>query len=155
MRIALLEPDIPQNAAAILRLGACLGVPVDLIEPLGFRLGNAAMRRVGMDYLDRAETAVHRSFAAFDAWRRAERRRLVLATRHGSTAHVRFAFAADDVLLFGRESAGAPEAVHAVADARIAVPLRPGIRSLNLATAAAIVVAEALRQHDRFSAEAA
>lgn len=108
-----------------------------------------------MDYVDRAAMTVHRSFAAFEHWRRAEGRRLVLATRHAEIAHCRFAFAADDVLLFGRESAGAPPSVHALADARIAVPLRSGARSLNLATAAALMVGEALRQHDRFPAIAA
>lgn len=148
MILALYCPDIAQNTGTCLRTGACLGVPVHLIEPAGFPVGSAAFRRAGMDYIDAVDFVRHASFAAFEAWRRAEQRRLVLFTTRASVPCHRFAFRADDVLLFGRESAGAPEEVHAAADARVVIPLRPGLRSLNVAVAAGIAVAEALRQTD-------
>jgi len=143
MRLALYQPDIPQNAGALLRLGGCLGVPVDIIEPCGFVMGDRQLRRAGMDYLALAEWRRHASWDSFLAERRG---RLVLLTTKGSERYDRFAFAADDTLLLGRESAGAPEEVHRAADARLRVPLRPGARSLNVALAAAIVLGEALRQ---------
>jgi tRNA (cytidine/uridine-2'-O-)-methyltransferase len=146
MRLALFQPDIPQNAGALLRLGACLGVPVDIIEPCGFVLDDRRLRRAGMDYLALAEWRRHASWDAFLAERRAAGGRLLLLTTRGSLRYDRFAFAADDTLLLGRESAGAPEAVHRAADARLRVPLRAGARSLNVALAAAIVLGEALRQ---------
>jgi tRNA (cytidine/uridine-2'-O-)-methyltransferase len=144
MRLALYEPDIPQNTAAILRLGACLGVAVDLIEPLGFLWEDRRLKRAGMDYLDRVEHRRHASWARFTAERGAGR--LVLLTTRGAVAYQRFAFRADDTLLLGRESSGVPETVHAAADARLAIPLQPGLRSLNVALAAAVVLGEALRQ---------
>ncbi len=149
MRLALYQPDIPQNTGAILRLGACLGVAVDIIEPCGFKFDDRRLRRVGMDYLDQVAVCRHRSWAAF---RRAGEAggRLILLTTRGACPHTEFAFAADDVLLLGRESAGVPDSVHAAADARLRVPMRPGLRSLNLALAAAIVLAEALRQTNGF-----
>jgi tRNA (cytidine/uridine-2'-O-)-methyltransferase len=143
MRLALFEPDIPQNAGAILRLGACLGVAVDIIEPAGFVLGDRRMRRAGMDYLAQGDLLRHDSWAAFAA---RPRGRLVLLTTQGALAYHRFAFRPDDTLLFGRESEGVPEAVHRAADARVRIPLRPGLRSLNVALAAALVLGEALRQ---------
>ena len=147
MRLALYQPDIPQNTGAILRLGACLGVAVDIIEPCGFVLDDRRLRRVGMDYLDKVAVRRHRSWAAF---RGAAAGRLILLTTRSACPHTGFAFAADDVLLLGRETAGVPDAVHDAADARLRVPMRPGLRSLNLALAAAIVLAEALRQTNGF-----
>jgi tRNA (cytidine/uridine-2'-O-)-methyltransferase len=145
MRLALYQPDIPQNAGAVLRLGACLGVAVDIIEPCGFVLSDRRLKRAGMDYLDAAEIARHDSWASFAAIRRG---RLVLLTTKGDKAYHRFAFRPDDTLLLGRETAGVPDAVHRAADARLRVPLQPGQRSLNLAVAAALVLGEALRQTD-------
>lgn len=149
MRLALYQPDIPQNTGTILRTAACLGVPVDLIEPAGFDITDRALRRAGLDYLAHVEIARHASFAAFDAGRHAQARRLVLLTTRGETSYAAFAFAPGDTLLLGRESAGVPEAVHAAADARIRIPIRPGLRSLNVAVAAAMVLGEALRQAGR------
>ncbi|PIW25769.1 MAG: rRNA methyltransferase [Rhodospirillales bacterium CG15_BIG_FIL_POST_REV_8_21_14_020_66_15] len=140
--IALFEPDIPQNTGAVMRTAACLGVPVHIIEPCGFVLSDARLRRAGMDYLDRLEMTRHASWARFrDAL---ADRRLVLLTTRAETRLPEFDFAAGDVLLFGRESAGVPEAVHAAADRRVRVPLAPGTRSLNLAASAAMVLATAL-----------
>jgi tRNA (cytidine/uridine-2'-O-)-methyltransferase len=150
MQIALYEPDIPQNTGTILRLGACLGVPVHIVGPAAFDSSERNFRRAGLDYLDQVELVNHASFATFDAWRRQQGRRLVLLSTKGDTAHVDFAFHAGDVLLCGRESAGVPEAVHAAANARLCVPMRPGLRSLNVAVALAIVLGEALRQTGGF-----
>ncbi len=144
MRLALFEPDIPQNTGAILRLGACLGVPVELIEPFGFIWDDRHLRRAAMDYLDSVALTRHASWARFCAVRGPGR--LVLLTTRGSVAFDRFAFQADDTLLLGRESSGVPEEVHGRADARVFIPLRPGLRSLNVALAAAMVLSEALRQ---------
>lgn len=144
IRLALFEPDIPQNTGAILRLAACCGVAVDLIEPFGFLWDDRRLRRAGMDYLDAVDVIRHPSWARFRAPPRPGR--LLLLTTRGTIAHHRFAFAADDTLLLGRESAGVPEEVHAAADARIFIPQRPGLRSINVALAAAIVLGEALRQ---------
>jgi tRNA (cytidine/uridine-2'-O-)-methyltransferase len=146
MRLALYQPDIPQNAGTILRLAACLGVGVDIIEPAGFPVSDRAFRRAGMDYLDAVDVARHASWAAFEAWRRQDGARLLLATTKAKLSYVEFAFAPNDVLLFGRESAGAPGDVHEAADTRLAVPMRPGLRSLNVAVAAAMMLGEALRQ---------
>ena len=143
MRLALYEPDIPQNAGAILRLGACFGVAVDVIEPCGFVLDDRRLKRVAMDYLDRVAIARHESWNAF---RQAQRGRLVLLSTHASLPYHRFAFARDDVLLLGRETAGVPPEVAAVVDASVMIPMRHGLRSLNVALAAAIVLGEALRQ---------
>lgn len=146
MRLALYQPDIPQNAGTLMRLAACLGIPVDMIEPAGFDTSDRHFRRAGLDYLDHLDLTRHVSFAAFDAARRHERRRLVLATTRASRPYWDHAFSAEDVLMVGRESAGVPDAVHAAADARIVVPMRPGLRSLNVAVAAAMVLGEAVRQ---------
>jgi len=147
MRLALFEPDIPQNAGTLLRLGACLGVPVDIIEPCGFLLDDRRLRRAGMDYLDSVDMTRHRSWRSYQA---ALRGRLLLLTTSGDTPYAAFSFRPDDNLLVGRESAGVPPEVHERAAARIAVPLRPGLRSLNVALAAAMVLGEALRQTDQF-----
>lgn len=150
MRLVLFQPDIPQNAGAMLRLAACLGVAVDIVEPAGFPVSDRAFRRAGLDYLDHVEIVRHASFEAFEAARRTVGRRLVLLTTKGASSHVETAFRPDDALMVGRESAGAPDYVHAAADLRIAVPMRPDLRSLNVATAAAIILGEALRQTDGF-----
>ena len=146
MRLALYEPDIPQNTGAILRLCACFGVPVDLIEPFGFVWDDRHLKRAGMDYLERVALTRHRSWDAYRAAR--ESGRLLLLTTRGTTPYHRFAFRADDTLLCGRESVGVPDAVHRAADARLVIPLRQGLRSLNVALAAALVLGEALRQTD-------
>lgn len=148
MRIALYQPDIPQNTGTILRTAACLGVAVDLIEPAGFNASDKALRRAGMDYLDRLALTRHDSFTAFLASRAPGR--LVLATTAAETAYTDFAFAPGDTLLLGRESAGVPDEVHALADARIRVPMAPGTRSLNVAVATAMILGEALRQNTGF-----
>jgi tRNA (cytidine/uridine-2'-O-)-methyltransferase len=150
MRLALFEPDIPQNTGALLRLGACLGVAVDIIEPCGFVLSDRRLRRAGMDYLDAAAFRRHDSWTSFLAQRHG---RLVLLTTQAPLAYDRYLFRADDTLLLGRESAGVPEAVHGAADARLRIPLRPAMRSLNVALAAAIVLGEALRQTRQFPKE--
>lgn len=154
MRLALFEPDIPQNAGTMLRMAACLGVAVDVIEPCGFVFGDRQLRRAGMDYLDRAQMARHASWPAFLASRRRTASRLVLLTTRAETPYAAFRFAPDDVLLVGRESAGVPAAVHDAAGGRVRVPMAPGLRSLNVAVAAAMVLGEALRQTGGFPGEA-
>lgn len=154
LRLALYQPDIPQNAGTIMRLAACLGVPLDLIEPAGFDVSDRNLRRAGLDYLDRLDLTRHASWRAFEGWRQGEGRRLVLATTRAATAYAGFAFRDGDILLMGRESAGVPDEVHAAADARVAVPLREGLRSLNVAVAAAMILGEALRQTGLFPAPA-
>jgi tRNA (cytidine/uridine-2'-O-)-methyltransferase len=149
MRLALYEPDIPQNTGTMLRLAACLGLGVDIIEPCGFVLSDARLRRAGMDYLEAVEMTRHESWAAFRA-ARAAGGRLVLLTTRARVRYTDFAFAAGDTLLLGRESAGVPDSVHAGVDAGIRIPLRPGQRSLNVALAAAMVAGEALRQTGGF-----
>ena len=151
MRLALYEPDIPQNTGAILRLCACLGIAADLIEPFGFIWHDRHLKRAGMDYLDQVELRLHRSWSAFRA---VPKGRLILLTTQGTVSYHRFAFAADDTLLLGRESAGVPAEVHAAADLRVRVPLQKGARSLNVALAAAMVLSEALRQTSGFPAPA-
>ncbi len=150
MRIALYEPDIPQNTGTILRLAACLGVEAHIIEPAGFPVTDRAFRRAGMDYLNAATIVRHADWAAFELWRRTAGARLVLFTTRASKSYLDHAFRAGDVLLFGRESAGVPERVYAAADSRLVVPLKPGLRSLNVAVTAAMVLGEALRQVDGF-----
>jgi tRNA (cytidine/uridine-2'-O-)-methyltransferase len=146
MVIALYEPDIPQNAGTILRLGACLGIPVHFIGPAGFATTERAFRRAGLDYLEHATLVNHVSFAAFEEWRRKEGRRLVLLTTRADRTYTDFSFRPNDVLLSGRESSGVPAAVHSAADARLRVPMRAQLRSLNVAVALAMVLGEALRQ---------
>lgn len=145
LRIALYQPDIAGNTGTILRMAACLGVGVDIIEPAGFDMSDRALKRAGMDYLELAALTRHVDFAAFDDWRKSERRRLVLFTTKGAAPYTRFAFSQNDVLLFGRESAGAPDTVHSAADARLVIPQMAG-RSLNLAVSAAMAAGEAIRQ---------
>lgn len=146
MRLALYEPDIPQNTGTILRMGACLGFEVHIIEPTGFPGFDRALRRSGMDYLDRVPTVRHLSWTAFEAWRRSQQLRLVLFTTAADRSYLDCRYGARDILLFGRESAGVPEAVHAAADERVGIPMQPGMRSLNIAMAAAMAAGEAIRQ---------
>jgi tRNA (cytidine/uridine-2'-O-)-methyltransferase len=148
LALALYQPDIPQNAGTMLRACACLGVEAAIVEPAGFPVSDRHFRRAGMDYLDQLSIARHASFAAFERWRAAQAptRRLVLLTTSGETSLWDFAFSPGDVLMVGRESAGAPETVHHAADARIVVPLRQGLRSLNVAVAASMALGEAIRQ---------
>jgi tRNA (cytidine/uridine-2'-O-)-methyltransferase len=148
MRLALFEPDIPQNAGALLRLGACLNVGVDIIEPCGFLLTDKGLKRAGMDYLERAELRRHTSWDRFQAER--NKGRLVLLTTRAAQPYTGFAFAPGDTLLVGRESAGVPDTVHNAADARLLIPMQAGARSLNVAQAAAMVLGEALRQCNLF-----
>lgn len=146
MRLALYQPDIPQNTGTILRLAACLGVGVDVIMPTGFDMTDRALRRAALDYLPHVHITRHESFEALDRARLDHGRRLIALTTHGTVTHTEAAFLPEDVLLLGRESAGLPEAVHALADARIRIPIARPLRSLNIAVAAALVLGEALRQ---------
>jgi len=152
MRIALYQPDIPQNTGAAMRLAACMGVGLDVIEPCGFVLDDRRLRRAAMDYLDALDWRRHDSWEAFLAARAADPApgRLVLSTVRATTPYTAFAFAPGDTLLLGRESAGVPEAVRAAADAQVVVPMAPGMRSINVALTAAMVLGEALRQTDEF-----
>ena len=146
MRIALYQPDIPQNTGTILRLCACLGIEAHIIEPAGFPTTDRAFRRAGMDYLDAVAIVRHISWQAFEAWRRGQSHRLVLFTTAATLSYLDYRYQPDDVLLFGRESAGVPQEVHEAADARLVIPMRRGLRSLNVALAAAMAAGEVLRQ---------
>ena len=146
MRIALYEPDIPQNTGTILRTCACLGLEAHIIEPAGFPVTDRAFRRAGMDYLDAVTIVRHRSWRDFATWRNRGGHRLLLFTTGAARSYLDHRYRADDVLLFGRESAGVPAHVHDDADARLKIPMREGMRSLNVAVAAAMAAGEALRQ---------
>jgi tRNA (cytidine/uridine-2'-O-)-methyltransferase len=150
MRLALYQPDIPQNAGALIRLGACLGAGIEIIEPCGFLLSDKGFRRTGMDYLELADVVRHASWSAWCESRRERPGRLVLLTSKGSLPYTAFAFAPDDTIMLGRESAGVPAEVHDAADARLRIPLLPGLRSLNVAQAGAMALGEALRQTNGF-----
>ena len=150
MRIALYEPDIPQNTGTILRLAACLGVEAHIVEPAGFPTTDRAFRRAGMDYLDQVAIVRHASFPAFEDWRRTAGARLLLFSTAAGASYLDHVYRLDDILMFGRESAGVPEAVHRAADARLKVPMRPGLRSINVAMAAAMALGEAMRQTNGF-----
>jgi len=147
VRLAAFQPDIPQNTGALIRLGACLGVPVDIIEPCGFLFSEAGFRRAGMDYVGCADIARH---ASWDAFRESRKGRIILLTTRADESYIDFMFAPDDTLLLGRESAGVPDHVRHTADARLRIPMRAGLRSLNVAQAGAMALAEALRQTDGF-----
>lgn len=146
LHIALFQPDIAGNTGAIMRLAACMGMTVDLIEPASFDVSDRNLKRAGMDYLEMATLVRHRSWEAFEEWRKGEGRRLVLFTTSGAAPYTQFQFQRQDILLFGRESAGVPDYVHDTAEARVIIPMRPGARSLNLAMAAAMGCGEAIRQ---------
>lgn len=149
MRLALFQPDQPGNVGAMVRLAACLGVPIDVIEPCGFPFSLRAVKRSALDYGEYADISAHVDWAAF---RKARPGRLVLLTTKGSTAHTAAEYRPDDILLVGQESAGAPDHVHADASLRVRIPLAPGLRSLNVAIAAAMVLGEALRQTEGYPA---
>lgn len=144
--IALYQPDIAGNTGTLIRLSACFTTELHIIEPAGFRADDTALKRAGMDYLDLAAVTRHADFAAFEAWRAGQNRRLVLLTTQAETEHTGFEFSPGDILLLGRESAGVPQPVHDAADARIRIPMAKAARSLNQAVAAAIALGEALRQ---------
>lgn len=146
LHIALYQPEIPGNTGAILRLAACFSATVDIIRPIGFELSDKTLKRAGMDYLEIAAIREHADFAAFEDWRRDTGRRLVLLTTKAETPYTAFSFHRDDILMFGRESAGVPESVRALADAELRIPIRPEARSLNLGVSAAITLSEAVRQ---------
>jgi tRNA (cytidine/uridine-2'-O-)-methyltransferase len=146
MQIALFQPDIPQNTGTILRLCACLDVAAHVIEPAGFAVSDRNFRRAGMDYLDQVNWTRHDSWAKFEEWRKQAGCRLILFTTKGATPYLEFRYHAGDILLFGRETAGVPQAVADVADARLVIPIKPGLRSLNVAMAAAMALGEAMRQ---------
>jgi tRNA (cytidine/uridine-2'-O-)-methyltransferase len=146
MQIALYQPDIPQNAGTILRLCACMDAAAHIIEPAGFAISDRHFRRAGMDYLDQLNWTRHDSWTKFEEWRQQAGYRLLLFTTKGATPYLDFRYQASDILLLGRESAGVPQAVAEAADARLVIPIKPGLRSLNVAMAAAVALGEALRQ---------
>lgn len=156
MRLALFQPDIPQNTGTLLRLSACLDLPVDIIEPCGFIFNDKAMRRAGMDYLDFASYRRHNSWQDFLDYRsrnRQEYGRLVLLTTRADKPYTTFNFKENDIILMGRESAGVPDDVHHLADARLLIPMTKNARSINVAVAATMVIGEALRQTGLFPAQ--
>ena len=148
--LALYQPDIPQNTGTLLRLSACLGIAAHVIEPAGFDMSDRSLKRAGLDYLEHVTLIRHLSWNEFEAWREANRRRLVLLTTKAATPYPEFVFAPSDIIMVGRETSGVPEIVHEVADARLLIPMVAGLRSLNVATAAAMVLGEALRQTGGF-----
>ena len=150
MQLALYQPDIPQNAGTMLRLCACLGVTAHIIEPTGFPASDRAFRRAGMDYLDQVTIIRHIGWSDFNEFRRLEGLRLVLASTKAETRYTDFTYAKTDILLMGRESAGVPDDVHETAEARILIPMRQTLRSMNVAVTAAMIMGEALRQLDAF-----
>ena len=149
-RLALFEPDIPQNAGTLMRLCACLGVAMDIIEPCGFVISDKNLKRAGMDYIEHLDLTRHMNWEAFKT-AHAGRRRVLLTTK-AAGSYLDFAFRPDDVLIAGRESAGVPEHVHGQCDARLLIPMRTGLRSRNVALASAMVLGEALRQTKMFPA---
>ncbi len=150
MHLALYQPDIPQNTGAILRLAACLDVTVHIIEPTGFDVSDRALRRAGLDYVEHASIIRHASFDAFESWRAEKGQRLILLTTKALSPFTMLEYRDDDILLLGRESAGVPDDVQDIADERVLVPMAQGRRSLNLVTAAAMVLGEGLRQTGGF-----
>ena len=152
VRLALYQPDIPQNTGTILRMAACLDLEAHLIDPAGFPISDRAFRRAGMDYLDAVTIHRHIGWTDFDAWRRKSGLRLVLATTKAATVFTQFTFTASDIIMLGRESAGVPDAVHDSADARIIIPMKESLRSINVAVSAAMIMGEALRQLEAYPA---
>lgn len=151
VELALYQPDIAQNTGTLLRLGACLGVPIHIIHPTGFPFSRRELKRGGLDYLDRAEFTEHDSYAHFDAWRLKAGRRLVLLTTKSAASAYDFRYESGDVLMLGRESAGVPEDVAAGAGAKLRIPMREGLRSINVAIAGAMILGEAIRQTNGFN----
>jgi tRNA (cytidine/uridine-2'-O-)-methyltransferase len=149
-RLSIYQPDIPQNTGTMLRLAACLGVPVEIIEPAAFDVSDRNLRRSGMDYLNHVTITRHISWRSFETWRREAGGRLILATTKGAIPYADFAYEAHDIILVGRESAGVPDEVHQIADARVLIPMQEGMRSLNVAVTAAMFLGEALRQTRSF-----
>ena len=146
MRIALFEPDIPQNAGNIFRLGACLGIPVDIIEPAGFVIDDKRLKRASMDYYDYLELKKHLSWGKFYEWSKDNSYRLVLLTTKSKKSYFNYKFKLNDIILFGRESAGVPDYVHNSVNERLTIPMKKGPRSINLSSSVAIVAGEMLRQ---------
>ncbi|MBN9055076.1 MAG: tRNA methyltransferase [Shinella sp. 65-6] len=146
LRIALYQPDIAGNTGTILRFAACLGLAVDIIEPAGFDLSDRSLKRAGMDYLAAVTLTRHVNWERFEEWRSQSGRRLVLASTMAAGRYTDVAYRPDDILLFGRESAGVPDRVHAAADGRVLIPMVEGQRSINVALSAAMICGEALRQ---------
>jgi len=151
VELALYQPDIAQNTGTLLRLGACLGIVVHVIHPTGFAFSKRELKRGGLDYLDLAELVEHDSYAHFDHWRRDSARRLVLLTTKSSDSAYAARYGDNDILMLGRESAGVPADVAASADLSVRIPMRPGLRSINVAVAAALILGEAMRQTDAFA----
>jgi tRNA (cytidine/uridine-2'-O-)-methyltransferase len=151
MRLALYQPDIPQNMGAMMRIAACFQVAMDVIEPCGFPFDEKRLRRTAMDYGEACEIARHRSWESFIVDLRGSTRRLVLLTTATDVSHTDFNYRPDDVLMVGRESHGVPTEVHAAADACVRIPITRGLRSLNVAVSAGIVIAEGLRQMGKFT----
>lgn len=144
LRLALYQPDMPTNTGAMLRLGACLGVPLDIIEPCGFIWDDKKLHRVAMDYIDHIDVTRHMSWEVF--WAQRGQRRIVLLTTKGAVPYTDFQFRPDDILMVGRESAGVPDDVHDTVDGRVVIPMAAGMRSLNVALSVAMVLGEAVRQ---------
>ena len=146
MRIALYQPDIPQNTGNIFRLGACLGVSVDIIEPTGFIFDDKKFKRSAMDYIDHIEYKRHLDWECFYEWSQKNKFRLILMTTKTNQSFYKFQFHSSDILLFGRESAGAPDNIHKIVDHRLTIPMKEGVRSINLSSSVALVLGEGLRQ---------
>ncbi len=150
MRIALYQPDIPQNTGNIFRLGACLGIPVDIIEPTGFTFDDKKFKRSTMDYINHLEYKRHIDWKNFYQWVKKNNFRLILMTTKCSKSYYKFKFHKSDILLFGRESAGVPENIHKIADYRLTIPMKDGVRSINLSSSVALVLGEGLKQTNQF-----
>lgn len=149
--LALYQPDIANNTGTLIRLSACLGTTIHIIHPTGFAFSAKSLARAGLDYVDHASVREHVSWSQFDAWRRSEQRRLVLLTTKAETSAYATAYGPNDILMVGRESAGVPDAVAEAADLRIRIPMRDGLRSINVALAATLILGEAKRQTDGFA----
>ncbi len=149
--LALYQPDIPQNTGTLIRLGACMGITVHIIHPAGFPITPKGLARAGLDYIEHATMREHDSFSHFEDWRASEARRLVLLTTKSSKSAYEATYQDGDILLLGRESAGVPDSVAERADLRVRIPMRPGLRSINVALAGSMIIGEAMRQIGRFT----
>jgi len=146
MRIALYQPDIPQNTGNIFRLGACLGISVDIIEPTGFIFDDKKFKRSAMDYIDHIDYKKHIDWQHFYDWSKENKFRLILMTTKTNQSFYKFEFCSSDILLFGRESSGVPDDIHKIVDHRLTIPMKDGVRSINLSSSVALVIGEGLRQ---------